>query len=396
MSRYDFIIAGAGLAGACAALRLSAHGSVLVVEKRFPAAGGSGAGAGLVNPILGMRARPVWRIDEALQALDDTVAAAGAGDLYHRSPTLRPAYGSDQIDRFRRTAHARPKHATWISAHVCPERFPDVVAPEGGLLIHTGGTIDLSGLVRRLLAAATDRGAIVRSGVEMVGWNVNGALLSDRDHVRRRGRAAASHPDEQMAFPPNEQAASHPDKRASSHPDRHEHVDAARIILAIGPGYRRFPELTRLRLHQVKGQTIRLARPAGLAEDLPHLAGRGYVAHDGDSVLAGSTYQHTFDHVRPTRRHSEIIRRKVAEMLPALAEAELLEERVGVRVTVPGIRLPMVGPIPGGDNVWIFTAFGAKGLLTAPLAAMELPDQLSDPARIHPQLRVRTAVKQRL
>ena len=43
--------------------------------------------------------------------------------------------------------------------------------------------------------------------------------------------------------------------------------------------------------------------------------------------------------------------------------------RAGVRVTVPGIRLPMVGPVPGFERVWIFTGFGAKGLLTAPLRA---------------------------
>lgn len=350
MPEYDFAIAGAGLAGACAALRLSAIGSVLVVEKHQPGSGGSGAGAGLINPILGLRARPVRRIESALHALDGLVALADARDLYRRGPTLRPAYDLEQAAVFRQTALDHPTHASWLSKGSCAERFPPVIAPEGGLLIRTGGIVDLPLLVERVLEAAVERGTALRTETSVVGWDEEGVTLGGGERLRAR-----------------------------------------RILLALGGGYARFPELTRLRLHQVKGQTIRLSRPLNLPPNLPHLAGKGYVVHETDLVVAGSTYQHAFDHVRPTRRQSEAIRRKVAEMLPDLRHASLLEARAGVRVTVPGIRLPMIGPLPGRKNVWIFTGFGAKGLLTVPLAAQELAAYLADPERIPSDLRVRAA-----
>ncbi len=346
MPRYDFLIAGAGLAGACAALHLSVHGSVFVVERHEPSAGGSGAG--LVNPILGLRARPVWRIEAALPALDSVVERADADDLYRRGPTLRPAYGSEQVERFRQTAHDHPQHASWISPAACADRFPLVAAPDGALLISTGGAIDVPGLTARLLAAAGAYGAVLRTKTALTGWDDEGVTLEGGKRIR-----------------------------------------AGRVILALGRGFARFPELARLRLHQVKGQTIRLERPRGLPDDLPHLAGRGYVAHENDSLVAGSTYEHTFDHSRPTKRGAAAIRRNVQTMLPSLREARVVESRAGVRVTVPGIRLPMIGPLPGRENVWIFTGFGAKGLLTAPLAAAELPGYFARPESIPPEMRVR-------
>jgi glycine oxidase len=354
---YDFVIAGAGLAGACAALHLSGHGSVLVLEKGVPAGGGSGAAAGLINPILGLRARPVWRIDKALSAIDETISLADASDLYDRGPTLRPAYGTDQVERFRRAAQEFPEHARWIGPSGCAERYPHVVARDGGLLITTGGIIDITAFVLRMLSAAKARGAVLRSGWAVADWDDTGVTQENGERISSR-----------------------------------------HTLLALGRAYAQFPELACLRLHQVKGQTIRLTRPPGLPDDLPHLAGRGYVAREshgaaesGGRLIAGSTYEHTFEHIRPTKRQTSAIHKKITAMLPALADAEILDERAGVRVTVPGIRLPMVGPLPGRKNVWIFTGFGAKGLLTAPLAARELAAYFSDPGLIPGETRVRTA-----
>ncbi len=350
MPDFDFIVAGAGLAGACAALTLGEHGSVLVVERDAPAAGGSGAAAGMVNPILGLRARPVWRLDEALDAFDALVTRAGADDLYRRRPTLRPAYGEAQVERFQQSAEELPEHARWISTADCAEHYPAVTAPDGGLLITTGGAVDLPGLVGRILAAAESKGTVLRVGAAVTGWDEGGITL-----------------------------------------DSGGRISGGKMILSLGRGYARFPELERLRLHQVKGQTIRLSRPKDLPDDLPHLAGRGYVAHEDGALVAGSTYEHDFDHLMPTELQTSAILQKTTRMLPALAGSEVLQARAGVRVTVPGIRLPMVGPLPGSKNVWIFTGFGAKGLLTAPPAARELPVYFEDPEQIPRETRVRLA-----
>lgn len=339
MADFDFIVAGAGLAGACTALHLKRHGSVLVLEKDEPASGGSGASAGLVNPILGLRARPVWRIREALAALDETIEWSGAQDAYRRRPTLRPARDEEQIAHFERTAAESPEHAEWI-----PDHTPDWLrAPHGVLKIRTGGAIDIEALVRSML-----RDVELRIGTAVDGWHEVGECVEVCGLTCRY------------------------------------------LILALGRGYTSFPALMRLRLHQVKGQTVRLRRPQELPDDAPHLAGPGYVAAENGTVVCGSTYEHRFEHLDPTPRQTRAILRKVSRMLPPIRHAEVIEERAGVRVTVPGIRLPMVGPLPGCRRVWIFTGLGAKGLLTAPLIATEMAAYFEDPARIPSEIRVRS------
>jgi glycine oxidase len=76
-------------------------------------------------------------------------------------------------------------------------------------------------------------------------------------------------------------------------------------------------------------------------------------------------------------------------MLPALNEAAVIGESAGVRVNVPGTRLPMLGPLPGRTRVWIFTGLGSKGLLMAPLLGRELSGYLDSSTPIPAEIRVR-------
>lgn len=342
-AHYDFVIAGGGLAGACAAVHLGRYGRVLVLEKESPASGASGVAVGLVNPILGRRARPVRRIDEALPALEETIALSGADGVFVRRPTLRPAGDDEQVERFRRSARRYPEHCTWLA------RSPHdwLRAPRGVLRIETGGAVDVDAFVRAMLSRVD-----VRTQAPVETWKEYENRIEVGGFLARY------------------------------------------LILAVGRGFTAFPELMRLRLHQVKGQIVRLSRPADLPAEAPHVAGSGYVAHDAaqdDAVFCGSTYEHRFADLQPSASATEVILRKVEKMLPSIREACVLEERAGVRITVPGIRLPMVGPLPGRKRVWVFSGLGAKGLLTGPLVAKELPRYLEDPERIPKEMRVRLA-----
>ena len=76
-------------------------------------------------------------------------------------------------------------------------------------------------------------------------------------------------------------------------------------------------------------------------------------------------------------------------MLPILQDATVLDATAGVRVTVPGTRLPMLGPLPDRSCIWIFTGLGSKGLLMAPLLARDLPAFFEKPETIPPEVRVK-------
>lgn len=353
---FDTLIVGAGLAGACAALFLSRKERVLVVDAAHPAAGASGIAAGLVNPLSGLRARPVWRMPEALDAFHEACALAGATTLFDGGGVLRPAERPDLAPWFEEAARTHPGHACWLPPDEAERRYPLVRAPFGAVYLPTSGAVAVPAFVAALLNAAEARGAVVRTGLRVTGWN------ETETHA-----AVTLYSDETAAT---------------------ETVAARRVLLAFGYGYRAFPELEALRLHPVKGQLVRVRTPAGL-DGQPHLAGRGYVVRDGPSLVVGSTFEHTFADAAPSPEQTRRLLDNAAGMLPVLRDAEVVEAQAGIRVSVPGIRLPMLGPLPGRRRIWLFTGLGSKGLLMAPLLARDLPRLFDAPEHIPTEIRVR-------
>ncbi len=345
----DVIVAGAGLAGACAAFVLSAHHNVHVLEAAQPASGASGAAAGLVNPFMGRRARPVWQLHEALDALSELLDEAGAPELFPPQGVLRPVIEDDQESPFREAAAEHPDLASWLSPHEVRARYPDVHTSVGGFFVPRGGAIDVPAMVRTLLAAAADRGATIETEAPVVYWH---ETPSDAIVEVGRGR-------------------------------RTEELRADRVLLALGQGYGRFPELRRLGLTGVKGQTVRVRRPDSLTGPLVPLSGRGYVVPDGDDALVlGSNYDNNFDDLTPDPQATSYIREKTARMIPDVDETKIIDEQAGVRVKHKHSNLPLLGPMPRRERIWTFTALGSKGLLTAPLFARELQEYLNAPSKI--------------
>ncbi|MFB6271810.1 MAG: NAD(P)/FAD-dependent oxidoreductase [Salinibacter sp.] len=344
----DILIVGAGLAGACAAFVLSADHRVRVVEADEPASGASGAAAGLVNPFMGRRARPVWRLREALDAVPTLLERAEASGLFPDTGVLRPAVVPDQVEPFRAAAEEHPTLATWLSPGTVQERYPAVRPDRGALFIPQGGAVDVGAMVRALLDAATQRGATVDTQTPALYWRETpDAAVVEVD----RGNDT-------------------------------EELRADRVLLALGQGFPPFPELQRLGLDGVKGQTVRVQRPDGLPRTFPPMSGRGYVVPDGDTLVLGSNYDNNYDDLAPDPDATTYIREKTSKMIPGLDRSEVLDETAGVRVMHSETNLPLLGPLPRRDRLWTFTALGSKGLLTAPLLARHLPTYLKTPTEI--------------
>ncbi len=345
----DVIIVGAGLAGACAALTLSPDFSVRVLEATHPAAGASGAAAGLVNPFMGRRARPVWRLHEALDAVEALLAEANAEGLFPDTGVLRPVVDDDQNAPFQEVAETYPDLASWLAPDEVHRLYPDVNTEHGALFLPRGGAVDMAAMVDALLAAAEERGARVETETPVIYWRENPGAA-----VVEVGRG-----------------------------DQTEELRADRVLLTLGQGYPTFPELRQLGLQGIKGQTVRVRRPDSLDGPLPPLSGRGYVVPDTeDTLILGSNYANNFEDLSPDPEATAYIQDKTARMVPGVDQTEVVEVNTGVRVKHASTNEPLLGPLPRRSRIWAFTALGSKGLLTAPHLALNLPSYLENPSSI--------------
>ena len=344
--RYDIIIVGAGLAGACSALWLCQSRRVLLVEAAATvSAGASGVAAGIVNPFAGQRAHLLWQGDAALEAFDATLDAAGASSLYRKTGVVRPAAEGLLAERLRFVAQGLPRQATWIGPEEARARFPGIVVTNGALLTHNGGVVDAGNLVRAMVRMARMRGAQVRTRTRVSGWG------EDAD----------------MAY--------------VTAPDDAGRIYASHILLTMGHGYRQFAALRSLNLTTTKGQVVRIASPDARPSSLSRpICGNGYVAPDGETLIVGTSYERGFADTEPSEHQTSKILHQAALMAPCIKGQRILGATAGVRVGVPGTRLPMVGPL--SERIWIFTGLGSKGLLFSALIASKLPAYLHNPERI--------------
>lgn len=89
----------------------------------------------------------------------------------------------------------------------------------------------------------------------------------------------------------------------------------------------------------------------------------------GGRVACGGTFEPGagFD-VRPTVKGVHSLLRECLTIAPGLADATLLETRVGLRPMTPDER-PVIGPLPGAECVHLCTGHGANGLLLGAYSA---------------------------
>jgi D-amino-acid dehydrogenase len=152
---------------------------------------------------------------------------------------------------------------------------------------------------------------------------------------------------------------------------------AGAVIIAGGAWSSDFAEqlATELDVRPVKGQIAHLAvvdpdlDPATWPIAQP-VIGHYLVPWPDGRVACGGTFEDRagFD-ARPTVAGTRELLRECLKLAPGLAEATLLEVRVGLR---PFSRddLPLLGALAGWENVYLDTGHGADGLLAGPYSGV--------------------------
>jgi D-amino-acid dehydrogenase len=339
---HDVVVVGAGVVGAAAALRARDVGlDVLLLDGAHPGRA-SDAGAGIVSPATNTRDGEAWfalasAAAGAYPALVERLADAGVGDTgYRRVGELVVAMSAEEAERLEATAPgliARSPSLELVGADAAVARYPVLGRPRAALWAPDAAQVD-----GRLLAAGLVTAAH-RAGVVVERATVGGLCRQGRRVV---GVVADG-----------------------------EEVHAGTVLIAGGAWSASLAAELGLpaRVEPQRGQIVHLQTGRTDTAGWPIVAAVGdhyQVPWPDGRVAVGATRE------TGSGFEAKVTAAGVAEVLaealrvaPGLGGAELAEVRVGLRPLTADL-LPLLGPLPAWEGVFIATGHGPTGLTLGP------------------------------
>ena len=116
-----------------------------------------------------------------------------------------------------------------------------------------------------------------------------------------------------------------------------------------------------------------------------------YVKSNGEHWLGGTEELTGFDE-EPGVAARESILSGCAQMIPSFREAEVRAHFSGLR-PVAQDHMPILGKLPGWDNIYIATGGGRKGMLLSAACGMEISDLIVDQVVQYPEFSLKRFLK---
>ncbi len=341
---FDFCVLGAGLAGISLADKLSETGaSVVVVDPNGVAGGASGTPLGLVNPATGRFATKTWKAEECYQSILETlekVQKHSQKSFYKKTGVLRPALDTKIATRMKANFDSTdwPKDwCYWLDEKELQTLYPGINCVGGGVWLPIGLSVKLP----QFLTAYS-------------------RLLESRN----------------VEFITNQEFDLSQCENSWCLKFNDSNIEASTVITAAGIESNRISQWDFLTLHAVKGQIAILETQTPFPFNTS-ISALGYFSEYGEqSFAAGSTYEHKFEHPHTDSEGLDYILKKLALVMPTISETIIeTTQWAGIRASTPD-RMPILGPHPDFDNLFIFSGLGSKGLLFSSFLANSLTDLL--------------------
>ncbi|AZE98256.1 Glycine oxidase ThiO [Pseudomonas orientalis] len=148
-----------------------------------------------------------------------------------------------------------------------------------------------------------------------------------------------------------------------------------------------------LPVEPVKGQMILYKCASDFLSSMVLAKGRYAIPRRDGHILIGSTLEHEGFDKTPTISALESLKASAVELLPALADAEVVGHWAGLRPGSPE-GIPYIGEVPGFKGLWLNCGHYRNGLVLAPASCQLFADLLLghapiiDPAAYAPAGRV--------
>ncbi len=336
--RRDVIVVGGGIIGCLTAYLLSREGlKVTIVEADAVASHASGfafgglgplEGAGIPDPLLGFS---VWCLERHATLSPELEEASGVDTQFHLRDRLILAFDESEALRYKEEIKwqkdVKGFHVEWLDQadvlKVEPRANPECL---GASYAQGTGAIES---YRYNLAAAQ---AAEKFGAEILLRRVTG-LISEGG-------------------------------RCSGVTLETGQLEAGAVVLAVGPWSQQASSWcgVEIPVSPLKGQVIRLQLTTDPMRASLNYAG-SYAASKPDGLIwAGTTEEEAGFDVGITTAARVKIMGDLLKMAPSLADAELVQQTACLRpISADG--LPIVGKVPGWENLYVGTGSGRKGIL---------------------------------
>ena len=347
----DIVVVGAGIVGCLTGYLLAKQGAkVTILERDSVASHASGfafgemgalEGAGIPDPLLEFS---LWCNRRHQTLAEELKEVSGNDSQFRICNRLTLAFDQPAVDQAKQSLQWQAKVADFSSQWLDTAQVLEVeprVNPEclGGVLVQGAGSVEP---YRYTLAAAQ---AGEKLGVEMALRRVTG-LLTQGDRCCG------------VSFEGGQRAA-----------------DA--VVLAMGPWTEEASSWCQapIPLVPLKGQILRLQLAVEPLRTSLHWGG-SYAASKPDGLVwAGTTEEQVgFDEATTTWGRDKIMA-DLLRMAPSLGSAELLHQTACLR-PLSRDGLPIVGKVPGWQNLFLGTGAGRKGILWSTGMSQGLADMI--------------------
>jgi len=361
----DVLVVGGGAIGLLSALNLARKGlSVTVLDRQHAGGESSWAGGGIVSPLY------PWRYGAAVTAL-----AHWSQDFYPRlGEQLR---AQTQIDPevfvtglYWLDLDDQAEALAWAKAHQRPLRSVDISSVYSAVPVLGAGyqqAVHMSGV------ANVRNPRLIKS--------LRAALLAMPNVALQEHCAVSGFIQEQG--------------RVVGVKTQQGELRAERVVLTAGAWSGELLATLGLDLpvEPVKGQMILFKCAADFLPSMVLAKGRYAIPRKDGHILVGSTLEHCGFDKTPTDDALASLKASAIELLPALADAEVVGHWAGLRPGSPD-GVPFIGPVPGFEGLWLNCGHYRNGLVLAPASCQLLTDlmlgnaPIIDPAPYAPQGRL--------
>lgn len=345
-SHFDFCVFGAGIAGLSIAGKLLEQGaSVCLLDTGDIASGASGTPLGMVNPATGRYGTRVWNAEKCLNSVAadlEQVQEQSADQFYKNTGILRPTQDEKMASRMKENALQNDWSegwCKWLEKDEIHAINPDLNCVDGGMWLPKGLTV-----------------------------NVGLYLQNKSDQLRKQGLKVLTN----VRYSVNYKKAPYNISLEN------EELYANNLIFAAGHQTKDVEPWSFLPLHDIKGQLAVFETPK--AGDFDYsISALGYIASISKTrFIAGSTYEHHFDHPDPDKEGVEYLVQRLGKVYPALfKDAALVDQWAGVRASAPN-KKPIVGSHPELEHMYVLTGLGSKGLMLGNYLSSLLADHIFD------------------